>query len=567
MRSLIIALTALLVASPSTGSAQSVQQLADRLPVLMQEAGVPGLSAAWIEDGRVTWTANYGIKSAASEEPVTAETVFEAASLSKPVVAYATMKLVARGDLDLDEPLWDEEGYERLAHDERARQITTRMVLTHTTGLPNWGGTPLELNSAPGTAWNYSGEGFVYLATILERKTGLRLDEFVHREVFTPLGMENSSFVWRDDFERLSSTPHDLIGRPRDKNKPEAPNAAASLHTTAADYGRFLTAVMTGEGLPSELASEMLTPHADLDGWGNAEARANLSWGLGWGIQDGERGRAIWHWGDNGNFRCFVIAYPGSGDGLVYFTNSNNGLAIAESAVNIAFPDKHWSLRYLDYGSWDQPRRQARIGLRKAFILKDEGSGWDLLEEVASDLSADIADREARNLGQFLVEEGRTELGVSVLEWTAKRFESAPSFQALAEVQTEEGAYELALAAYEQALSADAGLTQELADRIEWLREGIDGAEMAVRLDGAGLDEYVGRFGPRIISRDGDKLLYSREGASSGVGLIPLTRDLFQLRDNPTFRIRFERTPEGHVIAIIGLYSDGRTDRTERTSR
>ena len=101
---------------------------------------------------------------------------------------------------------------------------------------------------------------------------------------------------------------------------------------------------------------------------------------------------------------------------------------------------------------------------------------------------------------------------------------------------------------------------------MDWLREGVEASRVPFRLEADRLDEYVGRYGPRIIAQDGDDLRYSREGAGSDVVLVPLGPDLFQLEGNPTFRIRFERSPEGRIQAIVGLYSDGRTDRTERTS-
>ena len=120
--------------------------LLDSVPALMQRADVPGLQLAFIEGGRVGMTAAFGYANAETEVPVTDRTVFEAASLSKPVFAYAVLRMVDRGEWDLDQPLWETLEYERLAHDERAREITTRHLLTHTSGLPNWGGTPLEMN-------------------------------------------------------------------------------------------------------------------------------------------------------------------------------------------------------------------------------------------------------------------------------------------------------------------------------------------------------------------------------------------------------------------------------------
>jgi CubicO group peptidase (beta-lactamase class C family) len=410
----------LLLAVPVNG--QTAEDLEERIPDLMAQAGITGLSAALIEDGSVTWTGAFGTRDIGTGALVTDETVFEAASLSKPVVAYLTLKLAARGVIDLDAPLWDDTGYVRLDHDERATQITARMVLSHTSGLPNWGGTPITLNHDPGTAWNYSGEGFVFLAEMLERRTGMSLNDLITAEVFDPLGMDQSSFVWRPDYESNAALPHDMLGRVMEKTKPADEVAAASLHTTASDYASFMQAVLSGDGLTENLAEEMLSEQAVVSGWGDSETWAYLSWGLGWGRQAGDRAPAIWHWGDNENFRSFVIAYPDTKTGFVYFTNSNNGLSIAESLIGDLFPDEHWSLRFLDYQRWDQPRRRARIGLQKSFYEDGGDASWQLLERIASEFPANVVQNETGRLVNFLRQEGKQELADAVEAWSASRF-------------------------------------------------------------------------------------------------------------------------------------------------
>ena len=135
-----------------------------------------------------------------AQTPLDAGTIFEAASLSKPVFAYLVLRLADRGEFDLDRPLSEMLEYPRLAHDERYKRITGRIVLSHGTGLPNWGGEKLTLQFDPGTAYGYSGEGFVFLQKAIERVTGRSLEELARREVFQPLGMTRSSFVWQERF-------------------------------------------------------------------------------------------------------------------------------------------------------------------------------------------------------------------------------------------------------------------------------------------------------------------------------------------------------------------------------
>ena len=172
---------------------QTLKALEDAMPRLLEEGNVPGLSIAVIRDGALIWNKAFGVKSLETNAPVDNETIFEAASLSKPVFAYAVLRMVERNEFNLDVPLAAHLKYERLAHDERYRQITARMVMSHSTGMPNWGGDRLNLNFDPGTAFNYSGEGFVYLQKTLEHLTGLTLDELVQREVFEPLGMTRTT--------------------------------------------------------------------------------------------------------------------------------------------------------------------------------------------------------------------------------------------------------------------------------------------------------------------------------------------------------------------------------------
>ncbi len=182
-----------------------------------------------------------GVADASSGEPVTQETLFEAASLSKPVCAAIALRLAERGELDLDRPLPDYLPYERVDHDPRSRALTARIVISHRTGLPNWGGEQLELGFYPGAAFSYSGEGFVYLQRVLEKLSGLSLDELARREIFSPLGMTHSRFSWAEGEEIPLAMPHDEIGQRQQKRQAHEANAAASLHTTAADYARFVT--------------------------------------------------------------------------------------------------------------------------------------------------------------------------------------------------------------------------------------------------------------------------------------------------------------------------------------
>ena len=180
--------------------------------VMLMEAGrIPGLAVAVLAEGE-SRVELFGVASAESGEVLTDEMLFEAASLAKPVFATAVLRLAERGEFDLDQPLQELLPYERVSHDPRSVGLTGRIVLSHRTGLPNWGPETLEFGAAPGERFGYSGEGYVYLQRAIQEQTGLTLDELVRREVFDPLGMSRSRFSWPEGEEVALVTPHDEGG-------------------------------------------------------------------------------------------------------------------------------------------------------------------------------------------------------------------------------------------------------------------------------------------------------------------------------------------------------------------
>ncbi|MES1243174.1 MAG: serine hydrolase domain-containing protein, partial [Acidobacteriota bacterium] len=269
MNRLPILAALVLAASPPLFAQAPEADLCTRLekevPRLMREGDVPGLSIAVLRDGRTVWTGALGVANPSGGARVTPDTVFQAASLSKPVFSYVVLRLADRGVIDLDRPLAAYLPHPRLK-DERARRITARMVLSHTTGLPNWefGDGPIPLRFTPGESWGYSGEAFVYLQKVAEALTGLPLDDLARREVFEPLGMTRSNYVWKPAFEADAAAGVDESGAVRPTDRGQKANAAASLLTTAGDYARFLTAVLEGRGLKPETRRAWLDPQSQV---------------------------------------------------------------------------------------------------------------------------------------------------------------------------------------------------------------------------------------------------------------------------------------------------------------
>ena len=340
---------------PAPKSGATIPQLERDVPELMKKDNVPGLSIAVIRGGKTTWVHGFGTKETKTDQPVTGETIFEAASLSKPVFAYGVLKLVELGKLGLDVPLTTYLPKPYIPGDERVAKITARIVLSHRTGLPNWRGDDgLLIYFTPGERFSYSGEGYIYLQRVVEQITGKPLNEYMTETVFTPMDMTNSSYVWRPDFDARTATGHDSDGKPAELWKPKEAGAASTLNTTAKDYALFVEAVLNGKGLKPATLHEMETSQIALD----PECRicikrepkqlsTNLFWGLGWGIQRKDGSDLLWHWGDNGTFKCFVMAEPKTKSGVVMFTNSENGLEIAKPVINEAMGTEALAFEWL----------------------------------------------------------------------------------------------------------------------------------------------------------------------------------------------------------------------------
>jgi CubicO group peptidase (beta-lactamase class C family) len=325
-----------------------VEQL---VPKLMREFSVPGVSMAIISSGRLVWNRAFGIKDAATKTSVDDETAFEAASVSKTVFAYAVLKLCERGTLELDAPLTRYTKTRFFDGDARLEQVTARHALAHTTGLPEWrsGSPPLKFNSTPGTRFDYSGEGYYYLQSVVSEVAGRTFpapcgryeadfevcatdfDEFMRRSLLGPLGMTTSGYLWSEP-DTLLARPHGLEGQPLARKKANAADVArygavGGLVTTARDYAKFLLAVLNlpaGDAFLSRpMRDQMVRPQVKLEPTTKIDGAD--SWALGWAVQQRPTGNVILHSGGQTGFRSLTMASLDRKSGFVIFTNSDNG--------------------------------------------------------------------------------------------------------------------------------------------------------------------------------------------------------------------------------------------------
>ncbi len=319
-----------------------------RIIILMNKYLIPGLSLGFIENGQLIYSNGFGVKSKQNSDPVTAKTIFAAASLSKPLFAYAVLKLVELGQLDLDTPLtqYTDKPYIK---DQRIKLVTTRQVLSHTAGFPNWSGNaPVWFNNNPGKKFGYSSEGFLYLQKVVEKITGTPLAPYIEENLLLPLGMNNSSYIWKPDYESVASYGHNRQGKSFPMAKPITGISAGSLRTNAIDYAQFLLAMIDDESndsykLTQTELTEMLRPQVRIS--------SSLGWGLGWGLESSQAEQYFWHWGDSGIFKSFTLGSRNKKTAIVILTNSANGLKICEPIVSMTLGGSHPAFRFsmIDY--------------------------------------------------------------------------------------------------------------------------------------------------------------------------------------------------------------------------
>jgi len=362
------------------GTSVSVARFEASIQEIMQRAGVTGLSCAIINDSRVVYRRGFGVRDKNSGAPNDERTVFAAASFSKTVFAYLVLLLVEEGVLDLDTPLQDYLGmplaehprYTDLAGDERAGRITARMALSHTTGFPNWRFLSedgrLVILFEPGSRFSYSGEGIALLQLVVEQVTGRGLEELSRELIFDPLGMERTSYVWQDAFEANHAVPHDEYERARRLRKRREAEAAGSLQSTAADYARFLVALLNADAATAALVDSMLAPQIAVHSermfgpgaWNDTGAVGvnGLSWSLGWGVFESEAGRAFFHTGHDFGWQNYTVTFRDRGTGVILMSNSDNFESVAREIAAVAIGDTFSPFDWLGYPRFDPDRRR-----------------------------------------------------------------------------------------------------------------------------------------------------------------------------------------------------------------
>jgi CubicO group peptidase (beta-lactamase class C family) len=323
---------------------------------IVTTGAIPGISLATLRAGSIDVVHSCGIRGAHDSSGVDARTVFEAASLTKPVVSFIALQLAEEGLLDLQRPLAEICG-DYVPKDARARQITTIHVLTHTSGLPNIvrEEAPLRTHFAPGERFSYGSSAFAWLQRAMESVTGAALETLAVRRVFAAFDMRDSSLEWQERFAANHAQGHEWEGEPVPKRRVPSAQASWSLLTTATDYLNFVRAVLREQGLSRHTYAQWFAPAVHPRQGGEAEDLAgtnppdpDVAWGLGWGLEPAQQ--SFFHWGHSPGFRAYVVGNRATRDAVVWFANSARGLRLAHHVLPLAVPGPHPSVQWMKIG-------------------------------------------------------------------------------------------------------------------------------------------------------------------------------------------------------------------------
>jgi CubicO group peptidase (beta-lactamase class C family) len=416
----------------------------------------------------------------------------------------------------------------------------------------------------PGTQYKYSATGYYWLQLVMAKLTGEPVETTIQKRVLDPLGMTNSCMVWRDSFENSMANGHNMFGQPQDYRRYTEPHAAASLYTTAEDYAKFVCAVLNGEGLTDETLKKMLTPQIDVD------EDLRLKWSLGFGLQEDANGVGFWQWGDYGIFRNYILAYPGQKLGVVYLTNSFNGLGICQEMIAETIGGQALSVKFLDYWQYDTPLAE--------FIWAAQDRGAEAVYELLPNLFEEYPDIVTPGfigwIGREFNQAGMSEAGIAMLELAVKENPGSPAaYTNLARAYLDQGDMQEARTKYDKALDLAEADGENAGDEeafdtspILWALEYIGAFENPVAVPVEHLETLAGDYGARHFELRNGALYYLRDGTARTeyTKLTPMSNDMYVMEGVVFFKLQFEYDDDGQPTKVIGLYDSGYRDESIR---
>lgn len=348
MRIQFLALAVALGACASAAAPRSAPAAIETAaPQWLAQHQVASVAIAYIEDGRIAWTAAYGEQSPGV--PATVNSLYNVASLAKPVSAETMLRLASQGRVDLDAPMSAHWIDPDIANDPRRDVLTLRVALSHRTGFANWrrmSGGVLAFQSEPGQGFTYSGEGYEYARRATQAATG-DFEASAQRLVFGPIGMEQTAYTRRDWFGGRIAVPHDGEGGVNTPsiNEPGEGLASDDLYTTVGDYARFVISVMNNEGVSAEIAQQRLQystelTEGDCGGLPAEICPRGVGMGLGWMVFHYEGETVVNHSGSDAGEQALAFFIPERRTGVVILTNSASGKKLFPLIVEQLYPNQ-----------------------------------------------------------------------------------------------------------------------------------------------------------------------------------------------------------------------------------
>lgn len=382
---LLLLLLAGCATHPATSPAKPLRGAAldQRVEQLMKAANVPGLAIAIIEDGKVVSVRAYGERDTGKHLPLQTDTVMYAASITKMAFAYAVMGLVDEHRLDLDasiasdlpKPLPAYEKYADLTGDDRWKQLTPAILLSHRSGFPNFRywqpGKEYDPNGKlsfwfdPGTRYAYSGEGINLLQFVIENGKGIDVGELMRDRLFTPFGMTRTGMTWRDDFADNLAIGYDENGKALGHKHRESVRAAGSMDTTPHDYAQLLAAMVRGDGLSAATYKDWLTPRVSIHSVqqfptiGAPDTTDNEAIGLGYGLgmarYQSTHGPVFFKSGHDDGTNNLAACQMGSRDCVLIMSNSSNGESLFVYLLEATLGETCFPWYWENYIPFDHP--------------------------------------------------------------------------------------------------------------------------------------------------------------------------------------------------------------------
>jgi CubicO group peptidase (beta-lactamase class C family) len=411
---------------------------------IMHEVGVPGMSLAIIDNNQIVFSNVYGYKNLGKKEKVNKRTIFEICSLSKTFLAFVAHMLVEEGKLDLNKPMYQYLKNENLEHDSRYKLITPRMILSHCSGIENWKGEnnpdTLEIMSTPGKLLVYSGEGYNYLAQVIEKILNQSYEEYITEMVIKPLQLKRTFLKYTEKnglFHKSSPTNYavgyNFFGEEFQKWKNKKPIPAATINCNTEDYAKFLIAFFDKYHLSENRINDIIKPIARLE-------MNNTFYGQGFEVFYGKNDTIISHGGNNPGFKAWVFYSVVNNYGFVYLTNSDNGLFLAEKLAEISTGMNIHS----HFEKWPFPQYPSDgQRLLKIYNEKDSVAMFAEIEKLKSEGKMKVT---TLNILGFMFLQKNEEILKRLLEDNIKLYpNSSFAYGVMAELSMSKGDYDVAI--------------------------------------------------------------------------------------------------------------------------